>query len=207
MNDHELRKRLADFHPPAINETARHRALLKATLALSQPSFETPVTKSRLAWPGFNAWAMGGAVLALMLVAGALLFRVNESSVSSMASAEGGDGDLRTLAQVEELFSGHLNAVIERDGQLQVDLADQAQPGSTGQPLIVQLERDGHSVRVLSYSGRSITVELKGRRLTFEVLITGDGGIVLSGDDFAWSSAQPKLLAGYRVHASSLTVL
>lgn len=199
MNDRELRDRLASLTPPAVNEAASDRALHRATLALAQPADPVSADEGRPAWRASYGWV---AAFAVMLVAGLVMIRPFQP-----APAANGSADLRTLAQVEGLFPGQLNAVIESDGEVRLDLAGVASSGATDQPVLVQLEAGGHRLRVLSYSGRSVTIELKGARFTFEALVTSDGGVVLVGDDFAWSSTQSKSLAGYQIQARPLTAL
>ena len=198
MNDDKLRKALAVLRPPEPGAVERDRALYQATLALAQPRNEQTSERSRL----FRmTWLVLGG-MAMALVVGALAFR-GEHTASAEAIATAG-GDLHTLSQVAQLFPGQVNAVIERDDSVQLDLTNDQSPAADAQPLVVQLENDGHRLRVLSYSGRSITLKLKGETLTFEVLVTGDGAVVLSGNNFVWSSAQSGLLAGYKVQAHTL---
>lgn len=195
MNDRDLKTLLASVVPPPIDETARDRALHRATLAFSRPADAAREPASRRAAYG---WA---AVCAILLVAGLAAVRPFRSV------PEGGRLDASALAQVEALFPGQLNAVIERDGEVSLDLAGQPSPAANEQPVLVQFERGGRRLRVLSYSGRSVTLELKDGRVTFEALVTGEGGVVLSGDDFVWNSAHPAPLAGYRVNARPLRSL
>lgn len=199
MKEQELKTLLAALTPPTADEATRGRALHRATLALAgagdAPREADNVFEKRVSY----RWA---ALCVVMLIAGLVMV----GPLRLMRDAEPG-ADLRTLAQVEELFPGQLNAVIEGDGEMRLDLARWTAPSSTDQPVVVELERGGNRLRVLSYSGRSVTMELKGRRVTFDVLVTSDGGVVLAGDDFAWSSTERGSLAGYRVHARSLSEL
>ena len=192
MNERELKKHLAGLTLPKVNETRRDQALHRATVALAQLE-ASAVDESYLRhrWTAGLACATGAALVSAFLM------------VVRPAPTEG-SADLSTLAQVEALFPGQLNAVIERDGEVRLDLAGQASAVASEQPVLVQLERGGKRLRVLSYSGRSITLELKDERVTFEALVTSDGHVVLSGPDFVWSSAQPGLLAGYQVKARTL---
>ncbi|RRJ96611.1 hypothetical protein Ga0100231_022675 [Opitutaceae bacterium TAV4] len=82
-------------------------------------------------------------------------------------------------------------------------------PAAITQPIIVQLERtdNGQRLRILSYSGRTIRIELEdGTTLAFDAnaLLTGEGDIILAGKDFLWSPAHPAHLAGYEIHATPL---
>lgn len=196
MNDRDLRGHLDSLEVPGADETVRGRALHRATAALAHPDDSGLAEAGLDAWRGARGWL---ALCAVMLVAGLLMI----GPFRPQPETDGG-ADLRTLAQVEELFPGQLNAVIEKDGGVQIDLAGRASATAGEQPVLVQFERGGRRLRVLSYSGRSITLELKGETFTFEALVTGDGGVVLSGDDFAWSSAQPRRLAGYKIQARPL---
>ena len=196
MNDRELRRHLESLAAPAVNETERNRALHRAMIAFAMPSGMRDTTEVRPGWRTSDGWV---AAFVVMLVMGLVMIRPFQP-----APGVNGGADLRMLSQVEGLFPGQLNAVIERDGEMQLDLARQSSPASSEQPVIVQFERGGQRLRVLSYSGRSITLELKGGPVTFEALVTSDGGVVLSGPDFVWSSAQPASLAGYRVNAQPL---
>lgn len=199
MTDADLKKKLSALRVPPLpaDPAVRERALHRSLVALAQPQpAAAPVRTFTGLWRG--------ALIALTvgLVAGVLVFRGRDQGA---VAVEVTNADALTLAQMQELFPGQLNAVIERDGAVQLDLSAGQAPGTmNGQPVVVQLEGGGHRLRVLSYSGRSITLELKGAHLTFEALVTGDGGVVLSGVDFVWSSAHPGRVAGYRIDARPL---
>ncbi len=209
MTDADLKKQLSALPSPAPASTAPERALHHALIALAQPRGGTVHAghagehrgRALLSW---SALTMG----VIMLFTGVILLRMQFAGTATAGSdtptVVSTETDLQTLAEVEGLFPGQLNAVIERDGVVQLDLAGSAHSLADKQPLILHLEGGGHRLRVLSYSGRSVTLELKSGRVTFEALITGDGNVVLSGNDFAWTSEQPRPLAGYRVQAHTL---
>jgi hypothetical protein len=83
--------------------------------------------------------------------------------------------------------------------------APTAAPLADSQPLVVQLRRGAERLRVLSYSGRRVCLDLDGSRVCFDVLATADGGVLLAGTDFLWSPAHPVRVAGYEIRARSLT--
>lgn len=208
MTDPELKRRLAQLTPPVVDEAAKGRALHRATVALSQPAELAEATGAQRArWLPWQGWVAGVAMLAMLLIVGGRYLRVDPSVAAEAPSPSQAGEDLRMLAQVQGLFPGLLNAVIERNDEVKLDLTAERMAVADEQPLVVQLERGSQRLRVLSYSGRSVTVELKGKKITFEALVTSDGGVVLSGDDFVWSSAQPGLLAGYHVEARTLLAL
>lgn len=196
MTDTDLKKQLSALVVPPVNGTSQARAFHRASIAFAQPDAPLIGSRSRSsAWlTRAAAWCAGSALAAVAI--GAFWFSHGPSAPS---------GDLQTLAQLQTLFPGQLNAVIEHDGATQLDLGHESKADGASQPLVLVLERGGQRMRILSYSGRRITLDLKGARLSFEALITGDGGVVLLGNDFAWSSAKPGLLGGYRIEAHPLT--
>lgn len=193
MNDDLLKKRLAELEVPEPDETARERALHRALVALanSAKTNKVPAEKRR---PALWRW---------VLAAGALGAFVLAVWPGGQPAKENSLAWQRTLEQVEALFPGQVNAVIERDGKFAVELTDHA-AGGTGQPVVVEFVQGPHVLRVLSYSGRRVCVELGGAKACFEPLITADGGVILAGEDFLWSSEHPAPQAGYRVQARFL---
>ncbi|MEY4488962.1 MAG: hypothetical protein RIQ79_1470 [Verrucomicrobiota bacterium] len=204
MPDADLRNQLSALHPPAPDETARGRALHRATLALA--SAPAPASApARGTRPSFAFGFSALAALAVALTLGVTFF--TRSGVSPITQLPSPSTDAVVLAEVEKLFPGQLNALIDRDGVLQLDLrpaSDSAAPDSADQALLVELVRDGRRLRVISYSGRSVRVQLDGVELHFDALLTGAGEIVLAGADFIWTSATPRRLAGWRVEARPL---
>ncbi len=192
--------KLSAVPAPAINPDARARGLHRALIALRQRQASgvplSPAVRTRPLRAVMLACGAG------MLAAAALLFQ--GTNMVETPAPKTADADVWTLAQMQALFSGQLNAVIERNGNVQLDLAGRPSTLGTEQPLLVQLERGDQRLRVLSYSGRRITLELTSGSVTFDALVTGEGEVVLLGRDFAWSSARPAVLAGYRINAQSL---
>lgn len=193
MNDDLLKKRLAELPVPPSDETARECALHRSLVALANAanSGEISGDKSR---PAFRRWALAAGALGAVVLA---LWAGGRPAPENALAWQ------RTLEQMEELFPGQVNAVVERDGKFEVELADQ-NAGGTGQPILVEFVQGSRVLRVLSYSGRKVCVELGGRTACFEPLVTADGGVILSGENFLWSSEHPMPQAGYRVEARFL---
>lgn len=202
MTDADLKKQLSALPAVSADPAMRERALHRSLIALAQPR-EVEASGAIRISAGRAPWSIVLSALTVVLVVGVVVFRGPFGTTTNESNAR---ADVQMLAQMQQLFPDQLNALIERDGAVELDLSNRPQAAATEQPLLVQLERGDHRLRVLSYSGRSITVELKGARFTFEALVTSDGGVVLSGSDFVWSSRQPGRLAGYRVVAQPLNV-
>ncbi|MDR2462527.1 MAG: hypothetical protein LBD30_01960 [Verrucomicrobiales bacterium] len=115
----------------------------------------------------------------------------------------GDDGKI--IAQLSQLFPNQLTAVIERDGDTRIVLAERADPSLTAsQPLLLSLRRGGELIRVLSFSGRVVRLQLDGKEVSLETLLTGGGRVIVSGDQFFWSHENPGKLLGYNIQAQPL---
>ncbi|MDR1190412.1 MAG: hypothetical protein LBK60_01940 [Verrucomicrobiales bacterium] len=113
----------------------------------------------------------------------------------------------KMLAQIAQLFPDQLNAVIERDGDTRIILADRADPSLTvTQPLLVSLERRGEKINILSFSGRVVRFNLDGREISLETLLTAGGHVIVSDGDFLWSRENSNRLLGYNIQARPLMV-
>jgi hypothetical protein len=191
MNDDLLKKRLAGLKVPAPDETARERALHRALVALKNAPVELPRTSRPFLW----RWAaVAGACAAVAILA---VWQAGRPVGDELAAWQ------RTLREVEMLFPGQVNAVIERDGAVDLELSE-GTSGGTSQPVVVEFVRGASVLRVLSYSGRKVCVDLGEDRACFEPLITAEGRVILSGEDFLWTADHPVSRGGYRVEARFL---
>lgn len=210
MPDADLRARLSALRPPAATEAARDRALHRATLALAASSRHGPLPSPSAPRRHLSLLVAAAAALALAFALGlgsARFSRENHPSTPPpLARSTPAADALRLLAEVQQLFPHRLNAVIDRDGVLQLDLAPGDAALAADQPLLVEFTHAGHSLRLLGFSGRSVEVMLDGRPVRLTPLLTGHGSVLLSGDDFAWSPGHPTppSLAGWQIHARPL---
>lgn len=202
MTDQDLKSRLAALRAPAPDPTAAGRALHRATIALRSPDDIPPRSRLRgLAWRLSALATLAAACIALLL---ALRTPVTPASPAPAFS----ETDLKLLAQLDEVFPGRINAVIIRDGATELDLAEHgATAGATDQAVVIELARDRQRLRVLSYSGRDVSLRLAAGTLDFSPLLTADGQVVLAGADFVWSASAPANFAGWSIRAHPLSTL
>lgn len=190
----DLEKILKTLAVPQADPAIRERTLYRAGIALSHGGDGAPTPAER----PWRRWALlaGGAFAAAILVfAFARAGRPGE--------LEGG----RLLAEMERLFPGQLEGVITSGDQVTLDLASApSAPRAPSQRLALTFQRGRQIVRVLGYSGRKICVKLDGKPRCLEALATGDGKVVVEGDDFLWTDAQPAKVAGYRLEARLLSL-
>lgn len=190
MNDEELQRRLARLVPPPASESTRERARQRALLTFR----EADRARDQVV-PSFFRWGPMAAAAALVLLAAMLWPRTSKP--------EREPDFARVLAEMESLFPGQLDAVIEQSGELQFAVTAKAH-GAADQPLVVEFRRGDATIRVLSYSGRRVCVDLGGHRACFEPLLTEQGQVIVAGEDFVWSAGAPATTAGWTISAAAL---
>lgn len=191
MENDWLKKALSQVEVPPADPAAQDRALHRALIALQNPEREfMPSAAVHWLWPQLGTLAVVGLLVALM----AWFFPGGESSKTAA---------LAVLDQVAAEFPGKLEAVVEHNGQVDVRLAE-GEIATSAQPVQLVLKRGQESVKVLSYSGREVCLNLNGRKTCLEMLAQENGEVIVSGDRFLWSSKNPAELDGYRIEASAL---
>ena len=192
MTDDELQQKLRALRAPSPDGMARERARHRALIALSQPDAAVEPEPRRVAL----TWALMGLAVAALALAAAL-FRPQP------AAPAGRPGQVALLTQVQQLFPGELDAVIERDGEVQVALASEERPASD-QPLLVEFRRGDAVVRVFSFSGRHVCVDLGGRSACFDALIGEHGEVIVAGEEFVWTPQDQAAAGGWQITARAL---
>ena len=192
MNDDDLKKRISQIAVPAASETAQERARHRALIAYRAGAPEGEKVRP-------SRWSLLVSAIVGLAVGTCALAIFWPSEVVSQRTRS----DTAVLAQVEALFPGQLNAVIERDGGVQLALA--AEPQTTSdQPLVVEFRRGNSTVRVLSYSGRRVCLDLGGREVCFEALLGERGKVIVAGEDFIWTAAEPVMADRWKITATAL---
>ena len=145
-----------------------------------------------------GVWRWRG-VVAVALIIGCLPLLVprHHSAPENLAD------DRKILDQVAKLFPNQVDAVVQRNGKTDLSLTDSSTLGSD-QPVVVVFQRGKESIRVLSYSGHHVCLDLGNVHSCFEILETPNGGVILESDKGAWLSAQHPVVDGYSVRAHVL---
>jgi hypothetical protein len=194
MNDEELVRRLRTMVVPAASESARARARYRALAGLGQGEASG---QDAAQWAGSPWLAHGIIMLAAALVTSWFLARQPHATTENLAE------DQKTLQQVALLFPGQVNAVVEANGKTDLSIAEDPVLGAD-QPVVVIFRRGEDRIRVLSYSGHRFCIDLGRTHSCFEILESTGGGIIIEGDDRAWSASQHPVIAGYAVQAQPL---
>jgi hypothetical protein len=207
MPDTDLSTALAALRPPPGADAARDRALYQATLALRAGASHL---KSSPTLSSGQSGSMGWRVLVTSLVAVVLLaLGAHFTSSVPVARPASAPDFARVLAELDQLFPGQVEALVEKDGALQIDVA--VNPGSGAQTpldqsLVIEFVRAENRLRIVAYSGRSVRLQLDGVALRFDPLLTAERTVVLAGEDFIWTpgDSAPRALAGWHIEARPL---
>ncbi len=192
MKDPRLDDFLKKLSVPEPDPAARSRALSRARAAFENREAIALVEEER-------AWGWLGPVgfaLALLIAVFFLPFSLSTEPSPSFA-------DRVMLDEMTALFHQRLTAVVERGGEVDVQTSLQDMPSSE-QPVRILFRRGREVVRVLSFSGREVCLDLDGKRVCFDVLATKDDNVILMGGDFLWDRDHSVSLAGYRIEAVTL---
>lgn len=107
-----------------------------------------------------------------------------------------GDTELafRILEELQAVFPKQLSAFIVSPEKSEIITTDRPSTFSS-QPLLVELRTPKSAVRIVSFSGQTVTAKVDNQEYSLEFLITGDGHVLITGDNFHWHSADPQARA------------
>ncbi len=204
MNDALLHAAWRKLAVPPPDAAAREKARRRAEIAFANRPSPAAVPPGEAEMPG-RRW---GAVLAAVCAVAAVVYfgRLDWKQPASPASQDLAERTL--LAEMEALFPGQLDGVIATGGKVSLALA--STPSLLAKPpaqrLAVTFQRGRQVVRVFGYSGRKVHFTLDGRSRSVEPLVTGDGSVIVEGEDFLSTDAHPAKVDGYRVKARLLAL-
>ncbi len=200
-NSDPLADRLRRLAVPTPDPVARERALHRAQIALGQ----SPAAASQpipYNWRKFAAWAgTGGLVIAIAILIGIGLAAQRQAEETAVLCT--------LMRQVQATFQDQIAAVVIEKGIPHVVLsANTTAPSSDERPVLISVIQSGEKnpTQILTFSGRSIDLEMEGKTTRVQVLQTSSGGLVLAGDHFVWDSRNPRNpgFPGYRIEGRLL---
>jgi hypothetical protein len=194
MNDDDLRQQLRRLSMPAASESSRVRARHQALIAFQQTDSTQPETFE----PNGAVWSWRRAV-ALVVIIGSLplLFLHHHRAPENLAN------DREILQQVEKLFPDQVDAVVMKNGKTDLSIAQTAEVGSD-QPVVVVFQRGKETIRVLSFSGHRVCLDLGKNHTCFEILQTVAGGVILESENQVWLASQHPVIEGFAMRAQGL---
>jgi hypothetical protein len=194
MNDSDLEKKLKAVQVPSRREDYWESfprlvsAELRATPA-RRPA-DDPNWLPPLAWGGSIAFAC----LLIGFAIGHWHGRMEKSDPYALLQ------NGKVLHEVLTLFPNRVRAIVQDEHGMQLVLADQPDvPAST--PIYVHICDGKQCSSLVTFSGQEL--EIAGQKVT--ILAEAQGGVIVVGSRFAWSSDRPgELRGGLKIEATSL---
>ena len=181
MNDAELNRILKVAEAPKRPEEYWENFPSQVTRQLNRP---LPPERHASRWLPRLAWA--GGLAAVCVLAGFILgHQLGRKETAS------GNGQFlqneKLIREVMAMFPNRLRAIVKTDAGLQLVLSDTDDvPAST--PLWVKVCQGERCTTLVTFSGQEL--QIAGQKMT--VLAAADGGVILTGDRFAWASDEQK---------------
>jgi hypothetical protein len=182
MNDFELNKMLKAAPPPPLGADYLKDfprsvlARMRSTLPRSH--------RAKYHWMPRLVWG-GGAIfasLAIGFILGNWRAQIGKEAMASVDPLV----NAQVVRETLKMFPNQVRAIIEDKHGLQLVISEKPDvPASP--PLYVRICSGKQCAAVVTFSGQEI--QIAGQTLT--VLSDAQGGIILVGDDFAWSSRKP----------------
>lgn len=195
MNDAELDRKLQSARAPSLAADYQQdfpRHVFTGLRAAPPRRTTVPVWRLRLAW--------GGGIAFAFLLAGFALGRWHGRLEASTGTGQDVLADAKIITEALAMFPNRVRA-IEQDGQgIKLVLADQPEvPNSP--PLYVRITDGTNSSSMVTFSGQEI--QIAGQKMT--VLAEAGGGVIVMGNNFAWSSGSAGTLHnGIKIEARRL---
>lgn len=205
MDEHELEQRLRSLRVPSPSTEHVEQTLHRARAALSEPGAGVDAGFGARKWLGWIGVCAAAAALFLVVAPWpGPPKRLTEPRTASAPWVLDLGGSRRLLQEMRELFPTHLQAVVvDRDG-LHVMLHTEPVPASD-QAILFEVAAPGSSpVQVISFSGQSIRARLAGKPVDFELLLTGDDGVLVTGDAFVWTEEGSAGVGDWTIRAEPL---
>jgi hypothetical protein len=194
MNDNDLEKKLKAVQVPARDEDYWESFPRLVSAKLRTTPTERPVIKHH--WLPRLAWG-GGIAFACLMIGFALGHWHGRTQKSDpYALLQNG----KMLREVLTLFPNRVRAIVQDEHGVQLVLSDQADvPTST--PIYVHICDGRQCSSLVTFSGQEL--EIAGQKVT--VLSDAQGGVIVAGPRFAWSSDRPGgASGGLKIEARSL---
>jgi hypothetical protein len=179
MNDSELDTRLKAAREPSLSPD--YQEAFPQTVLKNLRSSPWKPTGARN-W-GLGRWVWGIATAACILIAFAV------GHWRGQIESHSGEDVLANAKLIQEtlaMFPNQVRAIVQDGHGLKLMLAERPEvPDST--PIYVRICDGKNCSSLVTFSGQEI--QIAGYKLT--VLSEADGGIILEGNQFVWSSNQP----------------
>lgn len=196
MNDNELNRILKSAETPQRSKEYWDDFPGQVTRQLNR-TLSPPRHASR--WLPRLAW--GGGLAAVCVLAGFIVGHHLAQTESADANGQLLQSE-KLIGEVMAMFPNRVRAIVKDASGMQIVLSDAEDvPAST--PLWVKVCQGERCTTLVTFSGQEL--QIAGQTMT--VLADAGGGVILTGDRFAWASDGPKSgLQDLRIQAKPLQI-
>ena len=194
MTDREIKSLLASVEtPPPAAATQRRWAERAWSERHHHPHGQTNPRPINY-WQAVS-WALGGGLLASL----AFIFSLSRRP-SFVLPYSHADDDRTLVREVSAVFPGQLNAIIEHRRSQEVQLTDTAGAFMT-QPIVIELVRGQDRLRILTFSGQSVSLDLGDQTVRLDFLVGEHNQVFVLGQDSVLFPRSKPMLKGYQLSA------
>lgn len=179
MNNAELDSILKRARLPSIPDESQALFPRRIVDRLKHPALPAP--RQRNFWPRL-AWA--GSLVACLILAFAMGHWHGRTQTEA-ALANNSLANLKLIRETMAMFPQRVRAIVQDDQGLKLVLSDNADVPVSA-PLYIHICDGKHCSSVVTFSGQEIL--MAGQKIT--VLEDANGGIILEGNKFVWSSTE-----------------
>jgi hypothetical protein len=176
MNNSELEKKLKAAHGPALPKNYQE-AFPQMVLANLSSNPWKPAAAAHLG-PSCLAWGLAAAAC-VMLAFAVGHWRGREAPATSAGLLE----NTKLIRETLAMFPNQIRAIVQDERGINLVLSDKEDVPSSP-PIYVRICDGKNCSSAVTFSGQEI--QIAGQNVT--VLSQPDGGIILTGNQFVWSS-------------------
>ncbi|MEO6053152.1 MAG: hypothetical protein ABIP97_03995 [Chthoniobacterales bacterium] len=181
MDDPTIKKVLSALRVPAVSESTRERARYHALTAFRN----TPESASSFPFRKLS-FAFGGLVV--LLVAWLVATSLPKTADNS-----------RLFTEIEKLFPGQFVAAIKDNDSVDLQLSPTPATVSNDQRIILSFRRGDHLIKVLTYSGNEVCLNLNGQKICATPLVQSDGNVLLMTNQEIFNGTHHAEIAGFKL--------
>jgi hypothetical protein len=182
MNNFELDKQLKAAQVPPIEEDYMEDFPQAVLARIRSTSLRSPRRQNN--WMPRLVWG-GGVICACLLIEFVLGDRHAQTERATVASTDP-LANVRVIRETLTMFPNQIRAIVEDEHGIQLVISEKPDV-PTSPPLYVRICNGKQCASFVTFSGQQ--VQIAGQTMT--VLSDMQGGIILFGNDFAWSSREP----------------
>ena len=180
----DIKKKLQTLNIPPPSRTAEDRAWEVARIAFQNRETQTTETKS---WWHLRRWSFVGGLATATFAFVIINSLVTRQTPEMQQFVQSLQQDKQVLSQVEEVFPNRLSGIVTNENGTELVLSKEERPNPT-QPVVLELSKSGKKTRIVTFSGESVEFDTGSSNEKLEIMVTGDGGVLIMGSNFIWRS-------------------